>query len=47
MAIGLWVLALMLAIAGLASAFRYKLILSALLLCSGMAIGLYAGNLLP
>ncbi len=47
MGIALWSLALILAIAGLASAFRYKLVLAALLISSSVALGLYAGSILP
>jgi hypothetical protein len=47
MGIGLWALALTLVLAGLTSALRYKLVLSVLLLSGGMALGLWASDLLP
>ena len=47
LALGLWALALTLVLAGLTSALRYKLTFSTLFLGAGMALGLWASELLP
>ncbi|MEU4392057.1 hypothetical protein [Kribbella sp. NPDC023855] len=47
MGIGLWALALTLVLAALASALRYKLILSVVLLCGGLGLGIWASEQLP